>query len=128
MLHALKAFAVDETAARVRVEQPKAGLEVAYLSPVPLTFVQTNGFKPAPTKEFPNIWHIEAGTTEKRSALGVVTVLVPYRAGQATAWQAKRIDSADGAAVEITIGGRKHMIRFPVPGSEQPVQVILPAM
>jgi hypothetical protein len=128
MLHALKAFAVDETAARVRVEQPKAGLEVAYLSPVPLTFVQTNGFKPAPTKEFPNIWHIEAGTTEKRSALGVVTVLVPYRAGQATAWQAKRVDSADGAAVEITIGGRKHMIRFPVPGGEQPVQVKLPAM
>lgn len=127
MLHALKKFAVDEAAARIRVDQPKAGLEVAYLSPVPLTLAQTDGFVPPPTREFPNIWHVEAGTTEKRSALGVVTVLMPHRAGQAAPWQAKRTEGSEGVAVEVTIGGKTHTIRFPSPGGDQPVQVRMPS-
>ncbi len=128
MLHGLKAFTIDEAAARLRIDQPGAGLEVAYLSPVPLAFAQTDGFKPAPSREFPNIWHVEAGTTEKRTALGVVTVLVPHRAGQAAKWQAKRVDSGGGGTTaEITLGGRTHTIRFPAPGGEQPVQVRLAA-
>ena len=127
MLHALKAFTVDAPAARLRLEQPRAGLDVAYLSPVPLAFQQTDGFHPPPTREFPNLWHVEAGTTTPRDAIGVVTVLVPHRAGRAVAWEAKRADSADGATVTISIGGRTHTIRFPAPGGEQPVQVRLPA-
>jgi hypothetical protein len=124
MLHALSAFAIDEAASRLRVTQPKAGLEVAYLSPVPLRFAQTDGFKPAPTREFPNIWHAETGTTDKRDKLGMVTVLVPHRSGAAGEWQAKRSDGADGTTVEVTLGGKKRTIRFPVPGSDQPVQVV----
>lgn len=57
MLHALKPFAVDGAAARLAVEQPKAGVTVRYLSPVALTFRQWDGFTPPPTKEFPNQWH-----------------------------------------------------------------------
>ena len=123
MLHALKPFAIDGSAARMRVDQPGAGVEVAYLSPVPLSFAQTDGFKPAPTREFPNIWHIETGTTEKRASLGVVTVLVPYRAGKAATWQAKRTEGVNGPTVEIEISGKKHTIQFPSPGGDQPVLV-----
>jgi hypothetical protein len=124
MLHALSAFAIDEAASRLRVTQPKAGLEVAYLSPGPLRFSQTDGFKPAPTREFPNLWHVEAGTTEKLGKIGMVTVLVPRRRGAVGEWQARRSDGADGTTVEITLDGKKHSLRFPVPGTDQPVQVV----
>jgi hypothetical protein len=125
MLHALKAFTIDERAGRLSVAEAKAGLEVAYLSPVPLTFAQSDGFTPPPTREFPNIWHVEAGTQEKRRELGVVTVLVPHRAGQAVAWQARRRESSDGPTVEIEIGGRRHSIGFPAPGTDRAVEVRL---
>ena len=42
-------------------------VDVAYLSPVPLTFAQTDGFNPPPTREFPNLWHLETGTAEPRA-------------------------------------------------------------
>ncbi len=124
MLHALSAFAIDHDAARLRVSQPKAGLEVAYLSPVPLAFAQTDGFKPAPTREFPNHWHAEAATTEPRRELGMITVLVPHRSGQASAWQATRTNDARGATVDVTLGGTRHTIRFPAPGGTEPVTVV----
>ncbi|MBL9186546.1 MAG: DUF4962 domain-containing protein [Opitutaceae bacterium] len=121
MLHALSAFAIDERAARLRVAQPKAGVEIACLSPVPLAFTQTDGFVPAPSREFPNHWHVEAGTTEPRRELGVVTVLVPHRAGQAVPWEATRTSDARGATVEVAIGGARHTLRFPAPGGAEPV-------
>ncbi len=123
MLHGLAAFAIDAGAGRLRVEQPKAGLEAAYLSPVPLGFKQTDGFEPKPTREFPNHWHVEAGTAEKRKELGMVTVLVPYRAGQAPAWQARRTDTADTVTVEVEIGGKTRVLTFPAPGRARPVTV-----
>ncbi len=123
MLHGLAAFAIDAGAGRLRVEQPKAGLEAAYLSPVPLGFKQTDGFEPKPTREFPNHWHVEAGTAEKRKELGMVTVLVPYRAGQAPAWQARRTDTADTVTVEVEIGGKTRVLAFPAPGRTRPVTV-----
>jgi hypothetical protein len=125
MLHALKEFSVDPKAARLRVVQPKAGLDVGYLSPVPLAFEQTDGFNPPPSREFPNIWHVEAGTTQPRREMGMITVLVPYRSGQAPDWAARRTDDANGTAVEITIGGRRHSLQFPAPGRNQPVHVRL---
>lgn len=128
MLHGLKAFAVDEPAARLRLEQPNAGVEVAYLSPVPLTFVQTDGFKPAPSREFPNHWHVEAGTTDPRREMGVVTVLMPHRSGSAAAWQARRIDEGDAIVVEVTTAGSTHTVRFPRPGTDTAVQVRLPTI
>ena len=128
MLHGLKEFAVDAAQARLRIEQPKASLEVAYLSPVALDFQQTDGFNPPPTREFPNHWHVEAGTREPRPEMGMVTVLVPYRAGQPPAWQAKRDESADATTVEITVEGRRHTIQFPRPGTTTAVQVKLPAI
>ncbi|MDO8542655.1 MAG: DUF4962 domain-containing protein [Opitutaceae bacterium] len=125
MLHALKEFTVNEAAGRLRVNQPKAGIDVAYLSPVPLAFVQTDGFNPPPTKEFANIWHVEAGTTEPRRELGMVTVLVPHRTGQAPEWKSRRRDGNRGTTVEIMIDGQSHRLLFPAAGSEQPVEVTL---
>ena len=123
MLHALSPFTVDEKAARLSVAQPEAGLAVAYLSPVPLTFTQTDGFTPAPTKEFPNQWHVEAGTTERRRDFGMVTVLVPHRVGQTPVWQSRRTDAATGVTVDVTIGGQTRTVHFPAPGHDDPARL-----
>jgi len=50
--------------------------------PAPLTFRQWDGYDPKPTQPFPNQWHVEAGTRQRQPRLEMLTVLVPYRAGQ----------------------------------------------
>jgi hypothetical protein len=123
LLHAPRPFALEAAAAAARVEQPRAALNVRYLAPLTLAFRQTDGFEPAPTREFPNLWHLEAGTTERRTELGMVTVLVPERAGRPVAWSARREDHAAGVRVEITVAGRRHTLEFPAPGTDRPVTV-----
>lgn len=102
MLHALKPFTVDEKAAQLVVEQPKAGVTVRYLPAGQLSFRQWDGYEPKPKKEFPNQWHVEAGTQKKQKDVGMLTVIVPYRAGQRAGWEAKRMESETAVGVEIT--------------------------
>jgi hypothetical protein len=113
MLHGLREFAVDEGKSRLALEMPKAGVDVQYVSTEPLKLRQWDGFEPKPSREFPNQWHVEASTTEKRDAVGVVTVIVPHRAGKREAWTAERVDG-DGAAVavRVTRGGKTATVRF----------------
>ncbi len=122
MLHGLKEFSVEATNAVLQLEQPKAGVAIKYLAPTPLAFRQWDGFTPKPKKEFPNMWHVEAGTQEKTAALGLLTVLLPHRAGQAVAWQAKRIESADALGVELQTAGRKIQIAFRKTGAPATAQ------
>jgi hypothetical protein len=112
MLHALKAFTVDEKGGGASVELPKAGVDVRYLSPQPISFRQWDGYDPKPTKEFPNQWHLEAGTKEKAKTLGMLTVLVPYRAGQRVAWTVERVDSESAVGVRLTRGDAKRLLAF----------------
>ncbi|MEY4004687.1 MAG: hypothetical protein RLZZ221_783, partial [Verrucomicrobiota bacterium] len=123
MLHAPRAFAVDEAAGRLRVEQTKAGVEIAYLAPESLGFKQTDGFNPPPSREFPNLWHVEAGTRTKRAEIGVTTVMVPYRAGQGAPWTARRSETSAGVAIEIDLGTEQTAVVFPKPGTDTPVRV-----
>jgi hypothetical protein len=123
LLHAPRPFTVESGEASARVAQPRAVLGVRYLSPLPLAFRQTDGFAPPPTREFPNLWHLEAGTAEPRAELGMVTVLVPERAGRPVAWSATREDHGAGVRVEITVAGRRHVLEFPAPGGDRPVTV-----
>jgi hypothetical protein len=120
MLHALKPFTVDEAQAHLSVEQPKAGVTAKYLSPAPLSFRQWDGFTPPPDKEFPNQWHVEAGTTEKRKELAMITVLVPHRAGQHVAWRADREETATGLQVRITLASKSTIVTFPKSGVAGP--------
>lgn len=117
MLHALKPFAIDPGAGRLTVEQPKAGVAVQYLSPVPLAFNQTEGYTPKPNKipvlgECPNQWHVEAGTSQARAELQLLTVLVPYRAGHQAAWKAVRLETETAVGVQVERGGTVQVIGF----------------
>lgn len=123
MLHALKQFTVDAGTGRLGVEQPTAGVQVQYLSPVSLEFRQTDGFVPPPNKPFPNQWHVQAATTGKHKSLGMVTVIVPHRAGRQENWTATR-DDRDGKVV-VTVTRPKTALR--VEFSHQEPQIELQA-
>ncbi|MCU0871926.1 MAG: DUF4962 domain-containing protein [Pirellulaceae bacterium] len=123
LLHGLRAFEVDEAKQQLSVQQPHAGVDVQYLAPLPLAFRQWDGFTPPPTKEFPNQWHVEAGTREPSQRLGMLTVLVPYRAGRRPAWTAERVETNDALEVRFTSGGQVHSIAFPPSGRTGSVRV-----
>ena len=116
MLHGLSPFKIDEGHNVVQEAQPKAQVAVQYLSPLPLTFKQTDGFNPKPTKPFPNLWHVEAGTSEKAKELGMLTVLVPSKSGQASDFTSKRIESATALGVRIERGSKTTLVAFRKPG------------
>jgi hypothetical protein len=113
MLHALSPFTVDESAGRLFVQQPKAGVSAQYLSPAPLTFRQWDGYEPKPDREFPNQWHVEAGTREKLAELRMLTVIVPQRAGQTdVAWKAERIETDTAVGVRVVRDGKATLVAF----------------
>jgi hypothetical protein len=113
MLHALRQFTINEGAGRLSAEQPKAGIDVQYLSPLPLSYRQWDGYDPPPTKEFPNQWHVEASTREKQKEVAVVSVLVPYRAGQRPDWSAVRDDNDTHFIVRVKLDDSVSTISIP---------------
>ncbi len=112
MLHALRPFTLNEKQARLTVEQPKAGVTAQYLSPMPLAFRQWDGFTPQPRQEFPNQWHVEAGTQDMRGELQMLTVLAPFRTGKRVEWTAERVESATAVGVRIKRGGETTTVAF----------------
>ncbi len=112
LLHALAPFTLDEKSARLGVQQSKAGVTVRYLSPALLAFRQWDGYDPKPTKEFPNQWHIEASTREKRRDIGVLTVIAPHRAGQSVEWTAERLESDTAVGAQVRRGGKTVLVAF----------------
>jgi hypothetical protein len=112
MLHALAPFDVDEKTARLSAKQPKAAVTAQYLSPLPLSFRQWDGYDPKPDREFPNQWHVEAGTAEKQTELRMLTVLVPQRAGLGAAWKAERLESDSAMGVRWARAGKEVLVVF----------------
>lgn len=125
MLHALAVFELDEGRQRLSVQQAHAGVDVQYLGPQPVAFRQWDGFTPPPTKPFPNQWHVEAGTREPSRQLGMLTILVPYRAGQRPDWTAQRVETEAGLGVRFTSGGQVQTVTFAPPGAAAPVRIEL---
>jgi hypothetical protein len=112
LLHALKPFEVDESASSLALELPKAGAVIKYLGPGRLVFRQWDGYEPKPDRQFPNQWHVEAGTTEKRKELSVFTIILPYRAGEKPGFQAERLESETAVGVRVTRRGQPTLVAF----------------
>ncbi len=110
MLHGNRAFEVGDGV--LRIELPKAGADIRYLSPLPLAFRQWDGYEPKPTREFPNMWHVEAGTTEKRAEIGMLTVIVPYRAGRREGWTATRLETDSAVGLRLERAGKTTRLAF----------------
>ena len=112
MLHALSPFSVDEKAARLSAKQPKASVTAQYFSPTPLNFRQWDGFEPKPDREFPNQWHVEAGTRTKLAELRMLTVIAPQRTGAETDWNAERLESETAVGVRVLREGKETLVAF----------------
>ncbi len=116
MLHALKAFDLNEPAGRLSIQMPQAGVAVQYLSSDALKFRQWDGYNPPPNKPFPNQWHVEASTQAKSSSAGILTVIIPHKAAQSDPWSAQRIETDSALAARITRAGKTTTIAFRKPG------------
>ncbi len=123
MLHGLSAFKVDDQAQTLRLQQPKAGLVVRYVSAQPLQFKQWDGFKPEPMRgDFPNHWHVEASTSAKQKTAANLTLLFPYKGASAPATAAQRWDTPQATVVEFTVNGKKTTAAFRKAGVAAPVE------
>jgi Heparinase II/III-like protein len=113
MLHAQTPFTIDGQ--QLRLDRDKAGVQVEYIAPEPLAMRQWDGYDPPPgsgkaaalDRRFPNQWHVEAGTKTASARAFTITVLRPYRAGQAPSdavkWEHARLTiPSAGGAVEIS--------------------------
>ena len=116
MLHGLTEFDVDEKNATARLQRKNAGVHVAYLSALPLTFRQTSGYEPEPTRKFPTQWHLEAGTTEKRDRMLMLTVLCPHRGKDAPRISIERLETDTAIGCGIARGGKTCTVAFRKPG------------
>jgi hypothetical protein len=115
MLHAQAPFTIDGQ--QLRLDRTKAGLRVDYIAQEPLEMKQWDGYDPPPGsgkaaslgKTFPNQWHVEAGTKTAAARAFTITVLRPYRKGQASAGGVKSegkkltIPGASGS-IEVAFG------------------------
>lgn len=118
LLHALAPFAIDEPHARLTVAQPRSGAEIRYLFAEPLRFRQWDGFEPPPTREFPNQWHVEAGTVTNRATVAMLTLIVPHRTGKRPEVFAERIETRDAVGVRLRLDGRPSTVGFRRGGGE----------
>lgn len=125
MLHALNKFEVDDRLASVSLQRPRAGVEISYLSPVPLQFRQWEGYDPPPDKEFPNQWHVEAGTSKPLAELEMLTVIVPHRKDARSDWTARRVESGREIGVTFQRGDKKTTVMFPRRGAQGPPRIAL---
>jgi hypothetical protein len=116
MLHGLTAFNLDERSASARLERTHAGVRVTYLSPTTLRFRQWDGYDPEPQIKMPNQWHLEAGTTDVRQDMLMLTVLCPYRIDRRPSVAVERLESETAVGCAITSPGPKRLVVFRKPG------------
>jgi hypothetical protein len=96
------------------------GADLQYLSPTPLSMRQWNGYNVTsdsiPLKIArscsPKLWHVEAGTQEKKDRLEMITVIAPYRIGAKKEWTAERIESDTAVGVKVRRGGKTTLVAF----------------
>ncbi len=114
LLHALAEFRVDPERAHLSVAQPRAGVSVRYLSPLPLSFRQWDGYQPPPDpeKKIPNQWHVEASTQSKERGIGMLTVILPHRSGGLAEWSLERIQTDTAVGVRVSGRGQITVIGF----------------
>jgi hypothetical protein len=123
LLHAFAPFTVEPETARLKVTQPGAGAVIQYLASAPLTFRQWDGYEPPPSREFPNQWHVEAGTEDHLPALTMLTLIVPHRAGPAPSVRAERIDHPTAVGLRVAVDGRERRVAIRRAGLTGPAQI-----
>ena len=119
MLHGFAEFTVDESQAMLQVQQPNAGLVAQYLSPVPLQFRQWSGYQPPPDRDFPNQWHVEAGTKDRLPGITMLTILRPYKMQDpGPNLKLERLESDTAVGIRVNDGEQTRVLGFRKTGIE----------
>ncbi len=118
LLHGLAPFRIETEAAELTLRRTNATLRVQYLAGQPLEFRQWDGFDPAPSREFPNHWHVEASTTREQERADVLTVLAPGKGRTLALLLAERRESASAVGLHLGAPGRGRTVAFRRTGHE----------
>jgi hypothetical protein len=123
MLHGQSEFTLDESRQSLRLDREAAGVQVEYAAAHPLKLRQWTGYDPQPDHRYlssagrppiPEQWHVEAASTVPASEAITLTVVRPYRKGEAPS-DPIRVEREEDALVlragDITV-------RFPKAGSD----------
>jgi hypothetical protein len=114
MLHAHQPFEVDEPGQRLTTNRNTAGVVVDYAAASPLKMRQWTGYDPEPDWEYlksvkssgiPPKWHVEASSVEPAARAFTLTVLRPYREGQAPASK-PRVEQ-QGPVIRLAVDGAR---------------------
>ena len=113
-LHAFKPGELDEKSQTITLKMPKAELQVRFFASAPWKFRSFDKFPIAPQRakpeQRPEQWHAVASAPEKAKSLDLVTVLLPYRTGEAAKLpQVERL--ADGVRFTFADGSVR-TVRF----------------
>jgi len=112
LLHARSQMAIDEGSRTVTVAEGDARLQVRFLEPNELAISQTDEFDVAPLGDAANQWHVQASTAAKRPFARFVTLLVPHRADEEPAFEARLLRDESGVALRVQRPGGEDTIAW----------------
>ncbi|MBN1417314.1 MAG: DUF4962 domain-containing protein [Planctomycetes bacterium] len=118
MLHAFREFRIDEKEMMLNLDGDRIRAAIRLAGPEPLALRQWTGYDPPPDADymkgrtFPAMWHVEAGTREKRTRAAIATVVAVARRGSEPEIIVERKDEDGVAAIIVRRGGRTYEARF----------------
>ena len=129
-LHGLRPGEFDETAQTVTLKMPKAELLVRFFADRPWKFSSFDRFPIPPNRpkpeSYPEQWHFTAAAPEPSRTLELLTVLLPYRTGEANRLpeveklaDGIRFRYADGHTAAVRFNGDRVITEKNAPTSQQ---------
>lgn len=113
MLHGMSEFEVAASTSELHIQQPNAGATIQYLGTSPVTLRQWDGYPYTSIRgAIPNQWHVEASTQKKERAVGMFSVILPYRGNAKPKYTAERLQSPTADGVKVNMDGRTTIIGF----------------
>jgi Domain of unknown function (DUF4962)/Heparinase II/III-like protein len=112
-LHTLSEMALDPDYQSVTVAQGEARMAVRFFYSDNLDISQTKGFDHPPERGGADQFHLVAATPQKTSTAQILTVLLPYKAGQENDLpQLEWTTSETGQSVELASQEGRHIVAF----------------
>jgi len=118
MLHAFREFRIDERDGLLNLDGDRIRAAIRLSGPEALALRQWTGYDPPPDADymkgrtFPTMWHVEAGTKEKRKSAAIATVVAVARRGSEPTMVVERKDEGGVTAIIVRRDGRTFEARF----------------
>jgi hypothetical protein len=98
----------------IKVQNDDVVCDIHFLTPLDLTFKQTNEYDPKPRPRFKlHEWHLTATTPEKNKNMEFVTIYVPYRVGERVLYEAGLEKIEGGYALNVKLHNKEFAAVLP---------------